>query len=259
MAGSALILAGKRDGALDPLAEAHGVSHKCLVPIHGAPLIVHVLLALEAAPETGRVLISIDDPALLDAEPVVQRLRAAGRYMTVAASAHLVDSVIAAASQADWPLFITTADNVLLTPASLAAVTSTAAATRADAIVAFATEAAVKAAHPDGQRRFYRLRDGAYSNSNLFWLAAPGALAAAEAFRGGGQFAKQPRRVLAAFGLLNLIRFRYRLSGLDALMIAIGKRFRLKLRACVLPDGASAIDVDNERTYNVAAELLAKR
>lgn len=256
---AALILAGKRDGALDPLAAAHGTTHKCMVPIAGQPLIVHVLLALEASPDIGRVTISIDDDGLLAAEPVIARLRAAGRYATAPAAPHLVDSVIAAAAITGFPLFITTADNVLLTPASLAAVTARAAATRADALVAFATEDAVKTAHPDGQRRFYRFRDDAYSNSNLFWLGSAKALKATEAFRGGGQFAKQPRRVLAAFGLLNLLRFRYRLTTLDGLLIHIGRRFSIALRACVLADGASAIDVDNERTYNVAAELLERR
>lgn len=260
MAGkpAALVLAGKRDGSLDPLAAAHGVTHKCLVPIGGAPLIDHVLRALEAA-DVGQIAVSIDDAALLDALPVVQRLRAAGRYVTIASAAYLVDSVHAATAVTGFPLAITTADNVLLTPDSIATVVGRVGLTRADALVAFATEADVKDAHPDGQRRFYRFRDDAYSNSNLFWLGSARALAAAEAFRQGGQFAKQPRRIVKAFGLFNLLRFRYRLATLDQLMTAIGRRYRLRLVACILPDGASAIDVDNERTYNVAAELLARR
>ena len=37
-----LILAGKRDGKLDPLAEAAGVSHKAMVPIRGKALILNL-------------------------------------------------------------------------------------------------------------------------------------------------------------------------------------------------------------------------
>ena len=43
---TAIVLAAQRAGRLDPLAERAGVSHKCLVPIGGVPLITHVLTTL---------------------------------------------------------------------------------------------------------------------------------------------------------------------------------------------------------------------
>jgi hypothetical protein len=39
----------------------------------------------------------------------------------------------------------------------------------------------------------------------------------------------------------------------------MSRRFGLKVVPTVLADGAHAIDVDNERTYRVAALLLEKR
>jgi hypothetical protein len=42
-------------------------------------------------------------------------------------------------------------------------------------------------------------------------------------------------------------------------MQRLGRRFGVVASAVVLKDGAHAIDVDNERTYSIAAQLLAQR
>ena len=253
---TALVLAGRRDGALDPLAAAAGVTHKCLVPIAGRPLLAHVLAALDQAPEIGRILVSIDDPAVLTG----QLWFASGRVTIVGAKYNLVDSIVAAlGEEVDFPVLVTTADNVLLTPAAITELVGTATCDWTDVAVAFATRGAVLAAHPEGQRRFYAFADDSYSNCNLYWLGSRRALDAAEVFRQGGQFAKHPRRMVGAFGLLNLIRFRFGLCSLDRLMLRLSRRFGLSIRPVVLGDGALAIDVDNQRTHAIAEELLSRR
>ena len=67
-------------------------------------------------------------------------------------------------------------------------------------VVALARKEDVLSAHPQGQRRFYRFRDGAFSNCNLYGLSRRG-LALAETFREGGQFAKNPMRIGARLRL----------------------------------------------------------
>lgn len=255
---TALVLAGKRDGTLDPLAAAAGVTHKCLVPVFGRAMIEYPLETLSRCEGVGRILVAIDDAAILDGLPFVQGLREAGRLEFVKAELHLVESVVAAARQADFPLLITTADNVLLTEEAVRDCDATGRREQADAVVAFAREEAVKAAHPDGQRRFYKFARGSYSNCNLFWLGSARALATTEVFRSGGQFAKHPKRIVDAFGLSNLILFRLGLLSLDGCFRRLSRRFRLKLRPVVLADGKVAIDVDNERTKGVAEEILAR-
>ena len=42
-------------------------------------------------------------------------------------------------------------------------------------------------------------------------------------------------------------------------MQRLGRRFGLRVSALVLADGAHAIDVDNRRTYDIAAGLMEKR
>ena len=42
-------------------------------------------------------------------------------------------------------------------------------------------------------------------------------------------------------------------------MQRLGRRFGVRVSALVLADGAHAIDVDNQRTYGIAAQLLDRR
>ena len=42
-------------------------------------------------------------------------------------------------------------------------------------------------------------------------------------------------------------------------MRRLGRRFNVRADAVVLKDGAHAIDVDNARTYSIAAQLLESR
>jgi GTP:adenosylcobinamide-phosphate guanylyltransferase len=250
-----IILAAQRDGRLDPLAAEAGVSHKCLVPIGGRPLLAHVLAALAEVDGIGAVRIAVEPGAEDKLRPIAA---ASGLKATfVPAADTITDSVYAAAAGADGPLVITTADNVLLTAAAVRQVADRLAGGD-DTVIALARKEDVLAAHPQGQRRFYRFSDGEYSNCNLYGLSRRG-LALAETFREGGQFAKNPMRIARAFGFFNLFLLRYGLLALDRAMQRLGRRFGVRVSALVLADGAHAIDVDNARTYKIAAELLDRR
>lgn len=261
MAGrtTAVVLAGRRDGATDPLAIAAGVTHKCLVPVAGQPMLLHVIDALAANPRIGEIRVVIEQPALLGALAPLRGLIGSGRLKGIGARPNLVDSVLASAEGAAFPLLITTADNVLLTPDTVDEMIAGCAAAQADAAVAFTRRAFVLAAHPDGQRKFYRFADDAYSNCNTYWLRDRAALKAAETFRSGGQFVKHPLRIVGAFGLLNLLRFRFGIGTLEQAFARFSRRFRLRISPVILSDGAVAIDVDHARSHGVAEQVLAAR
>lgn len=256
---SALVLAGRRDGVTDPLALEAGVSHKCLVPVAGQPMLVHVIEMLAASSRIGQIRVAIEGAEVLDALPQLRGLLRTGRLVVIAARPNLVDSVLAAADGAAFPLLITTADNVLLTPDAVAEMLDGCAGQGADAAVAFTRRASVLAAHAEGQRKFYRFADDSYSNCNSYWLKDRAALAAAESFRSGGQFVKHPLRIVGAFGLLNLIRFRFGIGTLADTFTRFSRRFGMTIAPVILSDGAVAIDVDNSRTRGVAAALLDQR
>ncbi|HJS11771.1 NTP transferase domain-containing protein [Sphingopyxis sp.] len=257
MSGSILILAGRRAGAVDALAEAYGVADKCLVPVAGRPMIAHVLESA-ADSEADHVFVSTHHAALLGDlnDPVVDLL--GNRLTVVPAANNLADSVLAVAGVASFPLLVTTADNCLLTPATIAEIEAEAMRLGADAGVALARREDVLAVHPEGQRRFYEFSDVAVSNCNAYWLGHPNALRAAEAFRGGGQFVKKPFRVMQAFGLINLLRFRFGLGPIHHIFARLSRHLDVEIAPLLVSAGATAIDVDNERSLRVT-EALMKR
>ena len=256
---TALILAGRRDGFIDPLAAAHNVEDKCLVPLAGRPLIAHVLSAVASVSDIGTIIVSTNDPALIANQDWGDDTIDPERLRVVQAQRNLADSIVAALEDAHFPVLVTTADNVLLTPNAISHFAAEAMRQAADAAVAMARQDDVLAAHPNGQRRFYQFADAGYSNCNCYWIGSPDALKAVEAFRGGGQFAKKPRRIIDAFGLVNLIRFALRMSTLEGCFAAISRRFGLRIVPVRQSDGSLAIDVDNERTHKVAETLYLCR
>ena len=253
---TAIVLAGQRRGIVDPLAAEASVPNKCLVPIAGAPLIRHVVDALRATPGLARLRIVVEP----ETAPLVEAVLAGGGVAAefVDAADNLADSVYRGTEGVTQPMLVTTADNVLLTPFAVTSILR-AVARGGDAALALATRRSVLAAHPDGQRRFYRFSDDAYSNCNLYAFAGPRAASAAESFRSGGQFAKKPLRLIAAVGPINLaLMLLHKLSLQDALA-RMSRKLGLRIVPVVLADGALAIDVDNARTFKVASELLAQR
>lgn len=256
--GSILILAGRRPGAVDALAEAHGVADKCLVPVAGRPMIAHVL-ASAAQSDAATIFVSSHHAGLADdlGDIVVDSL--GDRLVFVPAADNLADSVLTVAEQAAFPLLITTADNCLLTPTTIAEIGTEAARLGVEAGVALARREDVLAAHPEGQRRFYEFSDVAVSNCNSYWIGHRGALKAAEAFRGGGQFVKKPVRVMQAFGLINLLRFRFGLGPIHHIFRRISRHLKVDVAPLLVRDGATAVDVDNERSLRATEAIMEKR
>lgn len=255
---TAIILAAQRDGRLDPLAAAQGVSHKCLIPIAGRPLLAHVLEPLGASPEVGRIRIVVEAGAQDRIAPIIASFPdLASRIELVEAAASITDSVYAGVGDLAGPFLVTAADNVLLAQGPIRQVMDRLRAGD-DTVVTMARRGDVLAVHPQGQRHFYHFRDDAYCNCNLYGLSDR-SVRLAEAFRTGGQFVKNPRRIAAAFGIFNLLLLRFGLVSLDRAMARLSRRFGVRISALVLEDGSYAIDVDNERTYRIAAGVLESR
>ena len=253
-----IVLAAQRTGVVNPLAQRGAVSHKCLVPICGKPLITHVLDVLALLGPRASIRISVEPDAFEELEKLVAPYREQGIEIGfVPSSPNIVESVLAAADGQTEPFVITTADNVLLTEKTLMGVFD--ALAEVDVVMNLAAKPAVQAIHPEAQRRFYEFRDEGYANCNLYGVAGAHAFRAAEIFREGGQFMKNPKRLITAFGLFNILLFRFRLLTLDRAAKRISRKFGLRFRALVPEDGSQAVDVDNERTYEVAEMVLKQR
>ncbi|MHA6332865.1 NTP transferase domain-containing protein [Qipengyuania sp. CAU 1752] len=256
---TALIMAGKRSGTLDPLAARAGVSQKSVVPVHGKPMIEHVVEAVAACDRVGAIHVVAHEPEEIAAIPLVARLAAEGRLVFKPGAFNLVDSVFTGADGAEFPLMITTSDNCLVTAQGYAEFIDKALAEKAGAAAALARAEDVKAADPEGQKLFYEFTDGGYSNCNTYWIGSQEALGAAEILRGGGQFVKYPSRIAKAFGLINLVRFYFGWGSKEKLFANISRKFGYKLVPIVLSNGEFAIDVDEERSFKITEKLLARR
>jgi 2-C-methyl-D-erythritol 4-phosphate cytidylyltransferase len=255
---TAIILAAQRGGKLDPLAQNAGVTHKCLVPIVGRPLIEYVVEALVPVPGLQRIRVCIEPAAVSPVQAVLDAMKLNVPVDFVPSAATLTESAYASAQGVEPPLIVTTGDNVNLTPGAVSQMLQ-ALAGGADVALAMASKAAVLAAHPEGQRKFYEFSDAPYSNCNLYAIGTPAGLKAAEIFRGGGQFAKNRQRLIQAFGWFNILLFRFKLLSLAGGMKRLSRRFGLRIEPVVLADGAHAVDVDNQRTYDIAEIILRQR
>lgn len=256
---TALIMAGKRSGIHDPLAQRAGVSQKCVVPVGGIPMIEHVVKAVAACDRVGAIHIVAHDQDEIARLPSVAPLLASGRLQFRDGKFNIVDSVFSGAEGATFPLLITTADNCLVTPEGYAEFIEKALAAEAGAAAALARKEQIHAVDPEGQKRFYEFKDGAFSNCNMFWMGSEEALKAAEIMRSGGQFVKFPKRIAQAFGVINLIRFYFGWGSKEKIFAQVSRRFGFNMVPIVMSNGEFAIDVDNERTFEVTERLLAKR
>jgi GTP:adenosylcobinamide-phosphate guanylyltransferase len=258
MEPTVLVLAGQRSGRVDPLAQARGISHKATIKVAGEAVIARVLRTIEQCLPQSRILVSIEDWDAIAREPLVAELHREGRLHHIKAMPTIDQSVVAAASDAGaFPLLITTADNALLSPAAVAQMVARG-ENYEGVIVALAPREAIERAHPGGKGRYYEFRDGAYSNCNLFWISSAQSLRAATAFRDGGQFLKVKGRMLRTFGLLNLALFLSRRLSLDQMFNRVSKRLGCRAIPLVLSDGRLAIDVDDERSFQMVEEILLR-
>lgn len=256
---TAIVMAGKRSGVLDPLAERAGVNQKCVVPVNGIAMVERVVKQVAACDRVGAIRIVAHEPDEIAKQPTIAALLAEGRLTFTEGKFNIVDSVFAGAEGADFPVLITTADNCLVTPEGYTEFIDKCLAAGAGGASALARKEDVQAADPQGQSKFYQFRDGAFSNCNMYWMGSKAALGAAEIMRQGGQFVKFPSRIIKAFGFMNLIRFRLGTGSKEQLFAQISKRFGVKLVPIEVSDGHYAIDVDNERTYTVTDTILKRR
>jgi len=253
-----IVLAAQRAGVVNPLAARAEVSHKCLVPICGRPLIEHVMETITTLPAIAAVRVVLEPDGQEEVGQVLAPFRATGIPIElVDSNPNIVESVLAAAKDEPGPFVITTADNVLLTHDGFEQVRS--AMLDADAVIGVTTRENVWAIHRQGQRGFYEFRDAGYANCNLYGLANRKGFSAAEAFREGGQFQKNRGRMIRAFGLFNILLMRFGLVTLPQGLTRVGKRFGARLKPVVFQDGALAIDVDNARTYTICEWVLGQR
>ncbi|MEO0412128.1 MAG: NTP transferase domain-containing protein [Pseudomonadota bacterium] len=251
-----VLLAAQRPGQRNALAEKHGVTHKCLVPIAGVSLIERMLSTLTGHRGCRAIHLVIEEEGFAAVGSLLEQFKRPDLQIHhILPSPSIMESALAGCRNAAAPYVITTADNVLLSHTAIDTML-TGLAGGASALLAFSTRPAVHALHEEAQRHFYKVCGHEIANCNLYALAGPDALDAAAIFRDGGQFMNHPIRLLRAFGPENIALGRLGLIGFDTMSKRVSKRLGLTIRAAMMTDGTQAIDVDNERTYGVVEAIL---
>lgn len=251
---TAVLLAGQRPGT-DPLAAHFGETWKALVRVGGEAMLSRVAKTLLASPSVGRVVVVAQEPDAFVRHPDTSWLSEEPRVSLHAGGSSISRSV--AGVDAGWPLLVTTADHVLLTPMMVEAFLYEAGG--ADVAAAVVERRTILAAHPDSRRTWLRFRGGAYSGANLFALSGPNAKKALDLWAGVEQDRKKGWKIVAAFGPLLLLGALTRMLTLEGALRRASVRFGFTAKPVILDFAEAAIDVDKPSDHALAEAILSRR
>jgi GTP:adenosylcobinamide-phosphate guanylyltransferase len=246
----ALVLAGSRPGAPDPVALAERTTHKALVEVGGAPMLARVVAALRAA-GSGTVVVSASDPH------VVALAHELG-CTVVAPGPGPSASVAAAFARFGAPMIVTTADHALLQPRWIRDFVADT-PDDADVAVLLAHRHAVEEALPGTRRTYLKLADGGWSGCNVFLLATARAGIAIATWSAVEADRKRPWRIAARLGAGTLWRYVLGRLAMAAAIARLGQRIGIEARAVTARDGLAAVDVDKPGDLAQVRALLTVR
>ena len=241
---AALILAGSRPGAPDPVALAEGVPHKALALVAGQTLLARVAAALAG----HSIAVSADHPAVV-AE--AHRLGLAVLPPAAGPSA----SVAAALTALGTPLVVTTADHALLRPEWVAALVA-GTPPGSDVALMLAERTRVEADAPPSRRTWLTFADGDWSGCNLFHLATPQAARAIDLWRLVEADRKRPWRIVARLGPGLLLAFLLRRLTLARAIATLGAKAGVRAAIVAAPHGLAAVDVDSVADLALVRTLI---
>lgn len=246
MTPSAVVLAGSRPGARDPVADSEAVPHKVLAKLAGKTLLEHVVVALAGA-GIERIAVSANHPAV---EAEAHRLG----VILLPTARGPSESVAIAFERFGAPLLVTTGDNPLLQSAWIRAFAA-GPSPEADVAVMLARRDLVEAAAPDTRRTWLSFADGQWSGCNLFLLATPAAANAIAAWRQVEADRKRPWRIARRLGLGTLLSYwRGKLTLAEA-MARLGRTLGVNAALVPATDGRAAIDVDKPEDLALVRRL----
>ncbi len=257
---TALVLAGQR-GPGDPVASAAGLSHKCLVPAGGIPMLVRVVEALTASRSIGSIAVSIEDPNLVGDIERLSPQREEERLLVFSSAATPSLSALATAKALDrpFPLLITTADHALLTPDLVDFFAAEARASGADIVAGLVPAEVLLDAYPQSKRTFLRFRDGRYSSCNLFCVLTEEGLRVLDFWRRVERDRKRPWRIAKAFGIGTLVAYVLGRLTLEQALARLSRTLEVNARAVIVPMAEAAIDVDKPSDLTLVEEILRRR
>lgn len=257
---TALILAGRRGGEHDRIAEHTGVALKAFAPINGRAMLSHVIDNCLACPAIDKIVIAMPgdiDPGG-DAPDLTERLRT-NDITCIGVGDSPAESVKKALYAPGVPagrLAITTADHPLLTPAMISEFVAN---WQSDVGLGVVALDDLRAKFPEQRRTRLRFADGMYKGCNLFGLDT----------RGDGiedllafwtkleRLRKRPLAMARAIGTSTAVLYALRLLSLNSALDHIGRRVGMHIQPICLSAPEAAIDVDRVKDLEFVSQQLA--
>lgn len=243
---AALILAGQREGVIDPLCAGAGVERKALLPLNGKPMIEYVLGALTQSQIYPPFAVSGFDAG--DDSRMIQMPSGAGPADSALLGLETLNS---------YPVLVTTCDHPLLTPEMIDSFIAQAQASGADLCVGLADKNVIAPAYPDVKRTYLKFADRSVSGCNLFYVRTPAGLGAIEFWKTAQQHRKKPWKLARAFNLKLLLTY---LSGrltLGAAFVHASKTLGIAAKPVMLDYAEAAIDVDKPSDKVLVEAILS--
>jgi len=257
---TAIVLAGCRPGC-DPVAQAFGEKYKALVPIAGQPMISHVVQTLDSSEYVDRIVVVFDcETTLFSSCPSMEKLPNGTKVETVSCGKSISASVKSAiaASGADWPYLVTTADHPLLTREMVDHFCENSSES-AGVSVGMVTRRKLEASYPDSVRTYLPFKDAQLSGANLFAFLSGDAENAIGFWETIEQQRKKPWKLFKSFGYRNLFGLIFKRFSVDDAFRRASAVLGVDTRVVRLPFAEAAIDVDKPLDHSHVTEIFADR
>jgi GTP:adenosylcobinamide-phosphate guanylyltransferase len=245
MTAAVLILAGQREGVVDPLCEAAGVTHKAEILVSGLPMIDRVTEALISAGFLKNIYISGYSGSNLIEVP-----SGSGPADSVKLGLEYIET---------YPCLVTTCDHALLTPDMVAAFIEGAQKSGADICVGLASEDVIRPAYPDTKRTYLKFSDVAVSGCNLFYVSNEDGLKAIAFWQAVQHLRKSPLKLAKKIGVGIGLKFAAGRLSLSEAFDYAANRIGISVAPILLPYAEAAIDVDKPSDLELVETILDAR
>lgn len=253
MGTTAVVLAGSRPGS-DPLAGAFGTDLKALVPVAGKPMVRWPVEALLASDRFAQIRVLAQEPERIgEALPAHPKLAVDKSDSTIAATIERMcfDPAV------QWPLFVTTADHVLLDQDMIDEFCDL--GEMADIAIGVVERETLMKRLPSSRRTWIPFKSGAYSGANMFLLSGKKVIPALETWRSIEQDRKKAWALLWALGPMTFIGAVLRLRTIHETLERIGRKLGASIEAVDLSDPLACVDVDKLADHGLVEQLLQER
>lgn len=256
---TAIVLAADRTAG-DPVAAETGVACKAFAPIHGTPMIIRVLDALEASDRVKTIIVCGPPKSALPGCPELERRIASRRVIwlpNLDSPSRSADSGLTHIDQ-NSPVLLTTADHALLTSSIVRYFLDESQKSGSDATVGVVKYEDVAAAFPGVKRTVIRLQDGGVCGCNLYAFLNPRGRGLVSFWQRAEDLRKHPGQLIAqTFGLMAVFLYLFGLLTLARGLKAVSAKTGIKVQPVFLPFPQAGVDVDKVEDMLLVESVLA--